>query len=341
MQANVIETVLALISEQPSWLVVGIAIMLLYLTFMHPIRVMQFHALFAGFIEKLSSRAARHNVAVDIQSKVTGYIKSYHAESILPYKLKFKWMQVNNVESYTEKGDVIVVMDYKKNNDRNFINAIRGYTSQAFLPDIRHDLPPKFLTAAELVIQENIIRSQRRSALSIFHSEVVPSQIVRDKEINAYYNTLTNIGMLGFFDNILLNEVVQSKEILRSMAPDERDVEIHNFVTFLETFWERKSGEDVPLTHTGHIFKVTIILVARSDKIYSSVGAYVRRAEKALASGFKSVYVTGVKYDYDFTGKVIKELEQKIPEKLVWVRIYKSHRKMKNLQDARIAFLRY
>ena len=149
MEVGVIEMLLWLALEQPSWLALVIVAIMLYIVFMYPIRVMQFHALIAGLFEKAATRAARHSVAADIRSKIDAYVSSNHAEGVLPYKLRFKWVKIDSVESYTEDNDVFVVMDYKKNNDRNFVNAIRGYTAQAFLPNVRHDIPPKLLAAAE------------------------------------------------------------------------------------------------------------------------------------------------------------------------------------------------
>lgn len=341
MEAGVIDTLLQLIVEQPSWLAFGVVAILLYIVFMNPIRVMHFHALLAGLFEKLATRAARHTVAADIRSKVDSYVNDHHAEDILPYKLRFKWVATDNVESYTEKSDVFVVMDYKRNNDRNFVNAIREYTDKGFLPDIRHDIPSKILTAAELVIQEKIIRSQRHGALSIFFDEVVPSQIGKDEELKAFHSTLNRINMLGFFDNVWLNEILQSADVLRSMDHDERYKEIYDLAVFLETFWERETGEDIPLKHMGHVFKLNVVLVAKSDKVAQGSDLYTWRVKSAFANKTKSVYVTGIRHNYDFISEVIKSIKNIFPEKLVWVRTYKSHRRLKKPQDAKIAFLRY
>ena len=341
MEAGVIDVLLQLIIEQPSWLAFGVVAILLYIVFMNPIKVMRFHALLAGLFEKLATRAARHTVAADIRSKVDSYVNDNHAEDILPYKLRFKWVVTVSAESYTEENDVIVVMDYKRNNDRNFVNAIIEYTDKGFLPDIRHDIPSKILTAAELVIQEKIIRSQRSGALSIFFDEVVPSQIGKDEEIKAFHSTLNRINMLGFFDNIWLNEILHSADVLRSMDYDERYKEMYDLAVFLETFWERGTGEDIPLKHRGRVFKLSVVLVAKSDKVAQGTDLYTKRVKNAFANNIKSVYVTGIRHRYDFIAEVIKSIKNIFPEKLVWVRTYKSHRRMKEPQNASIAFLQY
>ena len=341
MQAGTIEAALRFVADNPSWAAIAVLAVLLYMTIMNPVKVMLFHAYLSGLVEKLSTRAARHSVAADIQGRVVEYVGENHAESILPYRLKFKWVRDGVVESYMDKGDVIVVMDYQKNNDRNFVNAIRGYTAQAFLPDIRHDLPQKIMLAAELVIQENIIRSKRKGALTIFLNEVVPSQIGGDVEVKAYYESLAKLDLLGFFDNIFLNEIVLRGEALRGLEPGERDAELQGLVAFLEKFWERKTSEEIPLAHKGRIFKVGIVLVAKAEKIVSGTDAYVWRVKDILAKGIMSAYVTGIKYEYDFVDQVIKAVREELPEKLVWVRTYRSQRRLKDARDAVIAFLQY
>lgn len=164
MQEGVIGAAIQFIAENPSWAALAVLAILLYLAFMNPVKVMLLHAFLSGIVEKLSSRAARHSVAADIKGRVTAYVAEHNAEDIFPYGLKFRWVRGGTVESYKDKNDVMVVMDYQNNNDRNFVNAIRGYTAQAFLPNVRHDLPQKMLLAAELVVQEKIIRSKRQEA---------------------------------------------------------------------------------------------------------------------------------------------------------------------------------
>ncbi len=256
----------------------------------------------------------------------------------MPYGLKIKWIVKGNDESYTDKSDVVIIMEYRVNSDRNFIVASRHYTSRALLASIRHDLPHELIDAAELVVQENMIRSQRPNALGIFKDEVVPTTIQGNETTRRLHKSLCRVDRLGFFANIFLNEITLRGKALSDLDANALADEVHNLAMFLERFWDRASREDVPLTYNGKVFKVNIILVARPEtKAEFGTDPYVSRAKRALSQGFHSVYVTGRSEDGGFMMHVIKELKNNMPEKFVWVRKYRSRRQSASY-GATIAF---
>ena len=90
---------------------------LLFYFFTHPDKIAIWSSLIASLFEKSSKRSARHSVASDIQGRISSYIKNNHADGILPYGLKFRWIKDDNSSSYIKEEDVIVIMDYHNNND--------------------------------------------------------------------------------------------------------------------------------------------------------------------------------------------------------------------------------
>ena len=103
----------------------------------HPEKIEKWHGLFARLLSFISKRAERQSVSSDIQARLYSFIKSFHLDDVLPYKIRFKWITGSNFESYVNEGEVIIIMDNHKNNARNFVNAIVAYTTQAFLPSVR------------------------------------------------------------------------------------------------------------------------------------------------------------------------------------------------------------
>ena len=332
------EVVIAL--KEAGWAVaIGLACLLFYFL-KNPSKVAQWASMITGILEKISNRAARHGAAVEIQGKIAEFVKSAHMGILMPYGLKIKWITKSGDESYVDKSDVVVVMAYRRNSDRNFIAAVRHYTSKALLPNIRHDLSRELISAAELVVQEKLIRLQRPDALGIFTDEVVPSTIRGDAETRRLHESLRRLDRLGFFANILLNEIALYAEALLDMDAASRAHEVNKLAKFLENFWDRMSGEDVPLEYNGKVFKVDIILVARlKTKVAWGAAAYLSRAERALSRGFRSIYVTGRAGDEGFLERVIKELKSSMPEKFMWMRKYRS-RQQSASYDATIAFFR-
>lgn len=306
----------------------------------NPAKVAQWASMITGLLEKISKRSARHSAAVSIEGKIAAFIKFAHMESLMPYGLDVRWIVKGDDESYVENSDVVVVMEYRRNSDHNFITAVRHYTSKALLPAIRHDLPRELINAAELVVQENMIRSQRPDALSNFRDDVVPSTIRGNPETRRLYEMLCRLDRLGFFANILLNEIKLHGDALLDLDVVARADEVHGLSMFLEKFWGRSSREDVPLVYIGKAIKVNIILVARSKtEVEVGTAAYISRAETGMSHGLHSIYVTGRAKDEGFLEQVIKELKTNMPEKFEWVRRYRL-RKQSISYDAIIAFFR-
>ena len=212
---------------------IAVLLSLLLYFFTHPDKIAIWSSLIASVFEKLNARSARHSVSTDIQGRISSYIKNNHADEILPYGLKFKWLKEDNFSSYVEDDDVIVIMDYHNNNARNFINAIRQYTSKAFLPTIRHELPPEVLMAAELTLQEKIIREKRPDALDVFRNEVLPQQVANNAEIKSIYDNLKQLDILGYFDNVFLTEFVFVGQRLQGLDPRQKIEEVKDFLKFL------------------------------------------------------------------------------------------------------------
>lgn len=324
------------------WTAVGIAVFLVIYFLMNPSKVEKWGAIIAGLAERASTRAARRSAASDVQAAVSKYVKETGSRDVLPYGLKIDWVERGAVESHVDKSrsDVVVIMQYQKNRSRNFVTAIREYTSKAFIPEVRHDIPAQIVTAAELVMQEKIIRAECIDAMGIFKTEVLPHQIGTNRELDALYKSFKRIEEMGFFENIFLNEIVISGEGLKTFAEPEKSEEIDALIDFLTTFHKRAPGEDIALEHNRKLFRLGVILVARTTSMDAGGPAlYARRAKKSLSMGLRSVYVTGTKDDRKYVVRVVDRISDDTPLFLEWVRDYKKTRDMET-QNYTIAFFR-
>ena len=310
---------------------------LLFYFFTHPDKIAIWSSLIAAAFEKLSTRSARHGVSADIQGRISSYIKNNHANEILPYGLKFKWLREDNFSSYIEDDDVIVIMDYSNNNARNFVNAIRQYTSKAFLPMIRHEIPLEILVAAELILQEKIIQEKRPDALDIFRNEVLPTQLENNTEIKSICDNLKQLDNLGYFDNIFLAELVFVGQRLQGLDPNRKTKEIQNFFKFLANI----ADENMPLIYRGDIFSVQVILVARIQlRTRRGVVPYVNRAKTASLEKVNSIYVTGWRENIGFVDEVVAEIKKEKIGRLEWTRNYKTWDRKGRRQNAKMSLFR-
>ena len=334
-----VEAIAEGLKEEAGWIAAAGLAGLLFYFLKNPSTLSQWASMLSGAFERISGSAARHSAATDIQGRMAAFVKSAHMDALMPYGLKIKWVKTG-AESYVERSDVVVIMEYRRNSDKNFVAAAQEYTSRALLPSVRHDLPRDLMTAADLVVQEKMIRSERPDALGIFMDEVAPSALRGSEAARLLHESLRRLDRPGFFSNIFLNEVALLGEALLDMDADARGEEVRGLARFLERFWDRAQGEDVPLEYVAKVFKLNIILVAR-QKTMMEVGtdAYLGRAKNAWSRGFRSVYVTGSARDGGFAEQIIRELKETMPEKLEWVRKYRSRRQSASY-DAAIAFFR-
>lgn len=324
------------------WTTVGIVVGLLIYFLMNPAKVEKWSAIIAGLVEKSSARAARRGAASEIQAAASKYVKDTGSEDILPYGLKINWVKENIVESYVDKKHerIMVIMQYKKSRSRNFVTAIREYTSKTFISSVRHDVPRQIVTAAELVMVEKIIRAERKDAMDIFRDEVLPSQIGDDRELDALHKSLKRIEGLGFFENIFLNEILIARDALKTFDDSDKASELDALIDFLTLFHKRAPGEDITLEHNRRLFRLSVILVAKtSSMLAGGTDLYAKRASKSLSQGLRSVYVTGTKDDRKYVVKVVDRISDDGALSLEWVRDYKKTKDMET-RNYTIAFFR-
>ena len=262
---------------------IPIALFIIY-AFKNPEKIELWSSIITRVFSRFSKKAERHSISADIQSRLSSYIKNYSVEGVLPYGIKFKWVDKGNFESYVEEGDVIVIMDKHENNSRNFLNAIVAYTSQALFPKVRQYLPSDFLIASELLVQEKLIREKRPDALTIFKNEIEPERIKSLTGIKKMKEKLDSMDKSGYFETVLLPEVTHASPRLQELTTNEITVEVHSFVTYLEQIVNRKPGDESHnLWYDGKSFHVAIILIAKHFKMLSEgIKPYLNRALSSL-----------------------------------------------------------
>jgi len=311
----------------PWWPVFPIGGLIGFIIYMlaHPEKVDAWAALFSRLFSSISKRAERRSVASDIQARLLSFIKNFQLKDVLPYGLRFKWVTDSNFESYVEEGDVIVVMDNHKNNARNFVNAIIAYTNQGFLPNVRMYLPEDVLNAAELLMQEKIIRKERPDALKIFRDDVLHQRLQNNKEIKKYKNRLTGLDEVGLFDNIFLVEINHSAHRLQERDKFEGKNNIDGFIALLEYLATRKPGDEIgPLNYPGRVFRVWIVLVAKLETIVWGTDPYTNRVNEAITKHFDSVYILARKQNLKYIEPLIEAIKKNTTARFQWKHVFQG-----------------
>ncbi len=319
----------------------GFLLFLLAYFFTHPEKISIWSGIILGFFSFLSKSSARRSVSNDIQGRIESYIKNNQSSDILPYGLKFKWIKGEDFSSYVEENDVIVIMDYNHNNARNFVNAIMEYTSKAFLPDTRHELPSSVLIAAELVMQEKIIQEKRPDALETFRKEIVSTKI-SDNEVDLFRNRFQKLEQGGYFDNVFLSEIAFAGSRLQGMQLNQKNHEINKLLEWLEWLLTRKSDDESrPLYCDGTVFRVWMILVAKQFRMRTQdVSPFLKRARESASKKFDSLYVAGREQNMSFSGKVTEKIKENKIARFQWDKQFKTRDRKRRKKNARMALFR-
>jgi len=300
-----------------------IALILYMIT--HPDKIERWHEIFARLFSFISKTAERHSVSADIQARLYSFIAHYPIKEIFPYKLRIKWVTNSNFESYVEENEVIVIMDNHSNNARNFVNAITAYTSQGLFPSVREYLPSDILGAAELLIQEKIIREKRPDALQIFKKEIIPSMLEINPEINPYKDKFSILDTYGYFDNLFLVELSFSGPRLEEHDMTARKKDIDGFIFHLKYLAGRQPGDDsTPLFYDGKVFRPWTILVAKPETIVWGSDPYTKRVNQAITRKYDSVYLMARKNNMKYIEPLVKAIKENTKAKFISKKIFRS-----------------
>jgi hypothetical protein len=291
----------------------------------NPDKVELWSSILARVFSKISRKAERHSVSSDIQSRLSSYIKNYSVEGVLPYGIRFKWIDKGNFESYVEDGDVVVIMDHHNNNARNFLNAVIAYTSQALFPSVRAYLPKDVLISSELLVQEKIIREERPDALEMFIKKVVSEQI-KNPTVRKNKEIFDTIDQMGYFEPILLPELTHAGHRLQQLSQFEAETEVNGFVNFLMQRANRQIGDDtIPLRYDGNAFHVAIIIVAKTFVMESKgMVPYLNRVKEAISLHYDSIYLMTREGKENFFNSVIEAIKENIIINFKWKKQFKT-----------------
>ena len=335
---NIISFLLELAGEETGTIAaVSLAFLLIYFL-THPDKVEKWGGIISKLFSSISRRAERRAVGLEIQSEIKSYVNNYNNKNVLKYDLVFKWVHDEETSSYLKDDSVVIIMQHHTNNARNFLNALMQYTKHALLPSIRDEIPSPVMDAVELMVQENIIREKKPDILHAFKNEIVPTKTI-DDSTKSVFEQLKIVNQLGWFDHIFLNEIQHVGARLHELDDERKQIELENFLKFLNDVAKRQHGSETKLDFFGSVFHINIMLVARTlNRILANVDAYVDRANLFAGTQIDSLYVASSGPNISFTNNVVSEMHRRKIGTLIWNISYKT--KIQYREDYKLVLFR-
>lgn len=294
---------------------------IIYLFILHQEKGERLIGWLASLISWAGKGAEKTATGMSIQGKIDSFLDSINTEvdGLLPYKLKIKWISPNvDKETFIAKKQVVVMLDYHPNKDENLSKATLLYMNKAVIPECRPHIDKKLGRAIDMMMTKKALYSfiEARSAFGHFINSVLRPEIEKDKEIKDFCQTIDSIDERGLFTRVLLRELLELGRTKGAITETGDTVfETNNFTNFLNEIAQKESGEDVPLTFSGHDIKIAVILVARSGVDSSTTFQFIKRIKDNIKKSINVIYIfaRGKGHHIDLAREVVNECKN-IPE---------------------------
>jgi len=254
-------------------------------------------------------------VALDIQAGIDSYAKRMNnaVDGLMPFGAKIEWVKEVDREAFLQGNDIVIKMDYRHNQDKNFVNAIATFVPKALLPYARQYIYDKIMRAIDFTVIKRMIEVVNRvTAMDYFAEEILTPTIEEDPKIVEFCSTMDDLGEAGLFARILLCELlILGRKLYPRISTTEITSETREFVKFLSTIATKEKGEDVPLEFSGKFLNVTIVLIARKEK--RELGdplPYIRAIQIARKAKPECIYVVAKGENIFLAQQVFKHFKQ-------------------------------
>ncbi len=263
----------------------------------NPEAVDKWSCLLNRFIFWSKETRERRLISSTLDYKISSAAKRINneAEGILPFGIRIKWRTPEEVMSYVQKNQVIVVLRKSDDLDKNIVEACMAYIPKALLHRSRNIVDQGLLDSIDHYVTQKILSSgEYDSAYNFFVKNILDDRMTDSTSFARHYASVGKIDAIGFFTRVLLEEFRRLGEQLYGTLEEinYRD-ETKRFLGFLRQLASRKPGDDTtPLFFTGKRIKVGIILFARYETLtYRGIDAYLKRIQTDYNRGANRIFL--------------------------------------------------
>lgn len=271
---------------------------LIYLLVINPEKGEIIGGWLAKFLVWTGKKAEKRATAIAIQGKINSFTKAIDTEvrGLLPYSLKIKWISPKtNKEAFIKENKVVIMLSYHNNQDENLSKATTLYMSKAVIPEARPHIDKKLSNAIDLMMTKKALYNfvEARSSFDHYIKNVLRPQTASDTTLKEYCKSIDITDEHGLFTRILLRELLELGRKRAGITETGNTVfEANEFVKHLKKIAEKEPGQDVDPNFLKKHIRVSIILVARSEKVEYGQRPYIHAIEKyGIKKGARIIYI--------------------------------------------------
>jgi hypothetical protein len=270
----------------------------------NPEKVDKWGYIYYKFIARRSELAERKVISKNLDYKITSIAKRINNESdgIIPFGLRIKWSNPDNIESYVKENEVVVVLRREDNNDKNIINACTAFVPKALLPKSRNCLDPQVLRSLDNYMVKSILFSGNYDSTYNYYLQNIFNPLINsDIILKNYITDFEKLNEIGFFTRLLLEEFRRMGNKLYGTYTEQNFMqESIDFIKFLENFAARNPGDKTKLFFQGEIIKISIVLIAKKKTLNTSgIETYFNGIERSVDKGAMRIFVFSYSQRYD------------------------------------------
>lgn len=260
-----IDLISALVGALTLTPVIAVAIYLIK----NPEKVEKWSFLISKGLSSLSIRWEKSALAKDIQSDINSFIQGINSENdgFLPYKLKIDWVSRKSREAFIREGKVVVKMNRYENQARNFLIATVELTDKGLLPESKHLIDKRVLSALELAFINKLLTEKSRfDSKQLFIDEIYDSQAKEGSLVEKYSKAFINLDSKGMFESIVLPEYFTlGKGFQKEIQNEKVMADTIGFAEMLSRLANKRQGQKVDPNYNGSVLSCAIVLIARSE----------------------------------------------------------------------------
>lgn len=247
----------------------------------------------------------RNYISTDLQSRLNLFAKQTEDDAfgskVLPFGIKIQWIKEDKKEIRIEEGEVIIRLGYGLDQNRNFIEALMLYMSEAFFPDSKIYIDSDLYEACKLTTAKKITFGRSDETHRYFLNKCLKPAIKENPKILEYGERLEAIDNKGLMTSVLFREFAVLGDRLATRVPT---VSIYDdtkrFLNFLYHIaelekYKKDTKMEPPLLFKSRYLRVGVVLVAKLEtrKQYG-FKAHFQRAQKNFTEGIDTVYIMGL-----------------------------------------------
>jgi len=280
--------------------ILGLIILVLISTFLYilknPEKLDKWSYLFNKHKIFKDEKTEKNIISKNIDYKITSVSKRINkqAQGILPFGVRIKWRNSDEVDSYVKKDEVIVVLKKEDNCDKNIVDTCLAFVPKALLPKSRNCIDPIILKSIDNYMVKTILNEGTYdSAYNYFLMNVFNPYVNSDPNVQDKIRIIDHLNEVGFFTRILLEEYRRLGEKLYGTSEEQSFFEeSQKFLKFLDQLANRKPGDYSPLAFTGKRIKIALIFLAKYDTYkYVGLDAYLKRIDKDINIGVQRIFI--------------------------------------------------